>query len=124
MARLEGKNPNVGAIVIGAVIFALVAGGLFFAFRPVPEPTNAGITNSVAPDIEQNSADSSDAANTANSENSLTTILTPIPTATEEPDAATNSVAPATSATATADAAPATTNATPLASASPEPVPR
>ncbi len=93
MARLEGKNPNVGAIITSAIIFALVAGGLFFAFVPVPEPTDAGITNSVAPDVEQNSAESSGSANATNSENTLVTILTPLPTATEAPIVPTDSLA-------------------------------
>ena len=89
MARLEGKQPNVGAIIIGAIIFALIAAGLFLAFRPVPEPTDAG-TNNSAPPTESASSDANSTANATsesgdNSQNSLTTILTPLPTATQAP---------------------------------------
>lgn len=80
MARLEGKKPNAGAIIIGAIIFALIAAGLFFAFRPVPEPTDAGLSNST----ESTPTEASSASNaiTDESDNSLTTILTPLPLAT------------------------------------------
>ncbi len=86
MSRLEGKQPNASAIIIGAVIFSLVAAGLFFAFRPVPEPTDAGLSNSAPP--SESSAPSpaseaeAEATSAAGSENSLTTILTPLPEAT------------------------------------------
>ena len=101
MTRLEGQKPNTGAIIIGAVIFALIAAGLFFAFRPVPEPTDAGLSNSA--DSANSAADANAAADSANSAadanaadanatdanatsdesaNSLTTILTPLPLAT------------------------------------------
>lgn len=111
MARLEGKKPNVGAIIISAVIFALVAGGLFFAFAPIPEPTDASLTNSAAPVDDSSNSTASDSANATNSENSLTTILTPIPTATEAPTLATNSVstpAPNEAPNGLSNAAPAT----------------
>ena len=108
MARLEGKKSNVGAIITSAIIFALVAGGLFFAFYPVPEPTNAGITNSVAPDAEQKSVVSS---NSGNSENGLATILTPLPTATETATLPTDAISNST-ANSTTDGA---TNTVPTA---------
>lgn len=86
MTRLEGKKPNAGAIIIGAIIFALIAAGLFFAFRSVPEPTDAGLSNA-ADSTNKAGGASSDANSASNatgdeSSNSLTTILTPLPMAT------------------------------------------
>ena len=81
MARLDGQKPNVGAIILSAVIFALVAGGLFFAFRPVPEPTDAGLSNSAKVEPTQSETN----ATGEGSGNSLATILTPLPTATPIP---------------------------------------
>ena len=122
MARLEGKKPNAGAIIIGAIIFSLVAAGLFFAFRPVPEPTDAGLSNSTSATNEDNGGSSSDANATSDnatdgeSSNSLTTILTPLPLATP-------TVAPQSAPTAQTDeAASASDNSAPAPTAATAPV--
>ena len=87
MARLEGNKPNFGAILIGAVIFALVAGGLFFAFRSAPDDNaqnsvvgNAAVSTATNATSDVTLTDAPDAPG-----NALTTILTPIPTATPAP---------------------------------------
>ena len=108
MARLEGNKPNTGAILIGAIIFSLVAAGLFFAFKNPAQPDENAPQNAVstsapesAPDAADNtSADAtSDPNASGDSSNSLSTILTPIPTATVAPPSTDNS-APANAATA------------------------
>lgn len=112
MARLEGKKPDAGAIIIGAVIFTLIAAGLFFAFRPVPEPTDAGLSNSTSATNEASDSTSSDMkamdATNRESTNSLTTILTPLPMATPAPTTAQMDGA----ASSTDNSAPAATAAT------------
>ena len=117
MTRLDGKKPNAGAIIVAAVIFALMAGGLFFAFRPVPEPTDAGLGNSAAPATGGDTANAASNATSDNGDNSLTTILTPLPEATAKPSARATDTTDANPANATK----ANSQATPTApSAAPE----
>ena len=100
MARLEGKKPNAGAIIIGAIIFSLVAAGLFFAFKTPSQPDESAPKNAASastPDAADNSAPAdananSDSNSGGDAGNDLSTILTPIPTATVAPMAADNAV--------------------------------
>ena len=129
MARLQGNKPNVATILIGTAIFALIAAGLFFAFRPVPEPTDAATSNSTiensatgetstnesggaSSDTNSTSnatSDNSDNSASDNSQNSATTILTPLPLATPALTGAPATAAtPQTNATSTGAATPAT----------------
>ena len=57
MARLEGDKPNTRALIIGAVVFALVAGGLFLAFRGVPNSADNAPTNADANSTDTASSD-------------------------------------------------------------------
>ena len=109
MTRLEGKKTNLSAILVGAVIFILVAAGLYLAFRPVREPADASnaVQTIVADDTgaAQNQTDTSNGAssnsltdnsatdNSANAQ-SATEILTPLPTASAAPTATSAPVAP------------------------------
>lgn len=113
MTRLEGQKPNAGAIIIGAIIFSLIAAGLFFAFRPVPEPTDAGLSNSAdtAETAENSVADADATTRNDESANSLATILTPLPLATPAVvPAATPAVVPTNDSAATPAEALADTN--------------
>ena len=123
MARLEGKKPNAGAIIIGAIIFSLAAAGLFFAFRPVPEPTDAGLSNSAPAESSSENTTDANAAG-GDSSNSLSTILTPLPLATPTvaPTAtADNSAMPSDNSASVEPAATAPVAAT--ATESPKPIP-
>lgn len=126
MARLEGNKPNMGAIITGAIIVALVAGGIFFAFRGVPDdaentPANAATVSSDSSASTDSNATQTDAATEAG--NALTTILTPLPTATmaATPTPVSNSVAVPDANAVTAAPAPTPANVNNLATNSTAP---